>query len=236
MSPFLEVNLRLRLLWKQVIDGKAWPSTLGKPFRPHQYRDDYPTPALVFVGLNPSLTELELQTTGEKPINEGNMDAVLAGEPRHCHAEGALPESHYFADFGKFTHGTSLENRWLPVEMFAVRHTNQSAVVKALGIDREWPDFTLQQFAIFYDLLCALRPPVVVVLNALASRIISEQPWFRAGGQEERCSYADLAGRDTPVFLSGTIKYLDEDNKQHLIWHVRQAIEAVMSDGWEAPR
>lgn len=222
-------NSELRMLWKEVIDSGTWPEADIPKLWPLEYQTGISTPTLVFVGMNPAYAKREPR---EKPIT--NTDVLLdpKGRTELCE-DTRSPSSPYFRPFDWFVEKTSLPG-WTHLDIFAVRHTDQSAVKRALGLDGQWTDFAIRQFMIFKGLLEQIDPPVIVVPNAFASRILSNALEAGEMSPEHGCHFLKLNGRQIPAFLSGMLtgqRAMDVYSRDRLIY---QARKMIVSLGYEA--
>ena len=124
-------------------------------------------------------------------------------------------------------HDDSTSSQRTDVDIFAVRETNQSVVETALGLNGDWTDFAMKQWAVFMDLLEQLDPPAIVVPNAKASRILQDA--LKAGDMCEQslCHFLRLNGRDVPIFFAGMLSgqhAMDVYSKARLEYVVRKKL------------
>jgi hypothetical protein len=136
----------------------------------------------------------------------------------------------YFRQFYRF-HPTG---EWNHIDLFAIRHTSQSEVVAALRLNEDasfssW--FVGEQIELALSLMAELRPPAVVVVNALGSSIVKrylrkQNPDF-AMDDETGFYWSTINGRRAPFFFSGMLtgqRAIDNHSLERLIWHVRRAL------------
>lgn len=216
-------NEGIRLLWRDTIESDSWPDSLPRRW-PLQY-PEFHTPAVVFVGLNPSFTEREARSCGERPITDTAVLVSGGGREQLCDST-VVPRSAYYDHFTAFIDGTSISH-WAHLDLFAIRETNQWLVRTALGLDGVWTDFADRQFAIFRETLDLLHPPVIVVGNALASHILRSRLDLGQLCPENGCHFAQIGGRPTPIFFSGMLtgqRALDVHSRERLIWHVKKIL------------
>lgn len=219
------LNRQIRMLWKDTIDAGQWPSELQRVW-PLQYAP-IPTPSLLFVGLNPSYTLRDEAARQERPIDERNTSVLMETNDVEALCEdNVVAENPYFRPFEAFIKGTPVKH-WAHVDIFAVRETNQSVVETALGLNGDWTDFAMKQWAVFMDLLEQLDPPAIVVPNAKASRILKDV--LKAGDMCEQslCHFFRLNGRDVPIFFAGMLSgqhAMDVYSKARLEYVVRKKL------------
>lgn len=217
------------MLWKDTIDSGAWPeSDLYERLWPLQYPASIETPSLVFVGMNPAYTKRDDAKIQEKSIKDANLLLDADGRVKLC-KDTECPPSPYFCPFDSFIEGTGLP-RWVHLDMFAVKHTDQNAVKRALGMDGEWTDFAARQFDIFRKLLEQIDPPVIVVPNAYASRKMHEKFEVEKMSPEHGCHFLKLNNRRVPVFFSGMLtgqRAMDVYSRERLVYQVRNMIMSI---------
>ncbi len=134
----------------------------------------------------------------------------------------------YFRPLEKFDPGQPLNH----IDLLAVRHMKQVEVLTALQLDKPPSRFVYDQIRVCIDLLDALRPPCVVVINARAAHILTE---FRGGvdlsWDNERGHHWGVtrSGR-IPWFFSGMLSgagQIDAHSRKRLIWHVQRTLANI---------
>ena len=87
-------------------------------------------------------------------------------------------------------------------------------------------EFGSKQIDLSKRLIEMSKPRLIVVANALASRIIKEQ--FSAEFDDEKgCHYVELNGVDVPVFLCSMLtgqRAMDNFSYARLKWHIKKTI------------
>lgn len=123
---------------------------------------------------------------------------------------------------------------WQHLDLFFVRATEQNSlktvVVEKLprNVDAQLKlsNFGAEQFVLFERLLELHRPRMVVVLNALASRIYRQRRSHRISYDNKLGCYMDfISGRSVPVFFCGHLAYLDTFSRERLHWHIRHVLD-----------
>lgn len=227
------INQQLRMLWKEVIESDAWPNHENKlpKLWPLQYPTEIETPTLVFIGLNAAYTIRDQKATHEEEITDSRILLDPNGRSILCGGDTECPESPYFGAFNKFIEDTQLPS-WTSVDIFAVKHTDQSLVKQVLGLDDKWTDFANKQFQIFMELLAMIDPPVIVVPNAYASRKLHVKLNVSEMSPEYGCHFMPLNGRQVPIFFSSMLtgqRAMDVYSRERLIYQVRKMITSTLS-------
>lgn len=121
---------------------------------------------------------------------------------------------------------------WCHIDLFPAREKNQDALKTALTLDNRarWHRLAREWFEIGVELLAALQPRVVVVVNAFASDLLHDEAsrrwsleWNSAGGRHE----GTLPHGTVPFFFSGMLTgghALDRYSRQRLEWHIERAL------------
>jgi hypothetical protein len=240
------VNAALRELWREWLESTEWPSALLELW-PVQYPNMLKRIPL-FVGINPSYA------SRRDPFATlaGTSDLTLA-EPNERLIEGwqraiGIPDGKVYQYFAKFDDvvkglipgaaasnvGSSYRLNWNHIDVLAVRWAKQAELKGALGIDglgRFQSRFVRRQLEIAVSLLDALEPVAVVVVNALASRILKTNVdhlrWDEPSGCYRRASVPWIFGG----MLTGQ-RAMDNHSVERLAWHLRHACRS--SRGGEA--
>ncbi len=125
-------------------------------------------------------------------------------------------------------------SEWEHVDLFAVRDASQRSALDLLQPDGVLTELAEAQLAIFDDVLVALRPKVVVVINAMASAIFKKRAGTRCALNEQHGEHnVSLGAIPVPVFFSGMLtgrRALDVHSRERLVWHVRAAHRRSNSD------
>lgn len=226
-----EANRKIIEIWRSHISSNLWPESLPKLW-PLQYHPMEPG-KLLFVGLNPShnqndndLFSIKIEY-GAEPLSDLQAAVVLKRDEESMGLHGGKLHK-YFSLFSQF------DPEWNHIDLFAIRHTNQEDMVSALRLNEDIElssSFVREQIELTFALMEALRPPVVVVVNAFGSKIVKryltkQNPKF-ALDDETGFYWSTLNGRRVPFFFSGMLtgrRPLDTHSRERLIWHVRRAI------------
>ena len=127
------------------------------------------------------------------------------------------------------------------IDLFALRETNQKILIPYLEIkDVEVyahieSNFGKDQFKkVFLPLLNGLNPRVVVVINALASRIIRTHMKVELSKDLDRdygCHFVEVEGNQVPIFFSGMLSgqhALDKGSRERLLWQISKVLTMDM--------
>lgn len=229
-TPAGFANARLRSVWRRHRQGSDVESNTA--LWPLQY-PKLRTGRMLFVGLNPSLEEenvsvLRLNQTSELSNAEGAAQVVRIEEQ----ALGRTTAASY-PYYGLFDLFCDEANAWEHIDVFAVREKSQERLKSASGIKGDpglWTPFVREQIEICLELLCDLKPTVIVVVNAFASGILKRSLTGSHGLQFDEARghhVCNILGKQTPVFFSGMLtgsRALDTHSRKRLVWHVRRAL------------
>lgn len=228
-----EVNRKLREIWRAHLVSNAWPEAIPKLW-PLQYQPMEPS-KLLFVGLNPSHNQRDNQLLsiqvgkGIDPFSDEHANFILRRDEESMGLHGGRLHP-YFRQFSRF----DPTGEWNHIDLFAIRHTNQSEVAAALRLNEDAgfsSPFVRVQVELTRSLMAELHPPAVVVVNALGSTIVkrylNEQNPNFALDDETGFYWSSINGRRVPFFFSGMLtgqRAIDNHSLERLIWHVRRAL------------
>lgn len=197
---------------------------------------------LLFIGLNPSHNQndnslLSIQYAPEVlPLSDQQATVVLKRDEQGMGLHGGRLHP-YFRQFSRF----DPTGAWNHIDLFAIRHTNQSEVVNALGLNAVSglsSSFVREQLDLAYALMEALLPPAVVIVNAFGSTIVKRDLTQRtpnfAMDNETGFYWVTLNDRRVPFFFSGMLtgqRAIDNHSLERLIWHVRHALTYQSANG-----
>ena len=137
-----------------------------------------------------------------------------------------------FEEFAVYALGEEKSRDWEHVDLFFHRRTSQEALTGAL-LDRseKLTDFGARQIQLSKRLISEVNPKIIVVPNALASRLFAIE--FNAYFREPYGHHlARINQRETPVFLGGMLTgqhAMDTFSCQRLKWHVKKAWQYLQS-------
>lgn len=234
------INQRLLALWSQPDAMMGMPSKRTPLIYPSMAKG-----ALLFVGLNPSYTvEGETFVVGGKEYSydehfrwdeKTNKGEFLENELKRLQSRETKYSAPYFKPLAQIAEycGLPFEH----IDLFAVQETNQGNIRKWLAFEdvsgNGWTvsPFAQQQIDIAFDLMTMLEPKLVIVVNALASKLFFNE--FKRQGlpmvfDDSLGSYrATLKDRTVPAFFSGMLtgqRALDTFSRERLAWHAKHSI------------
>lgn len=228
-----DLNLEIRMLWKNTIESGKWPDNLDK-FWPHQHPENIEAHSLIFIGINPAYTKADEQKMGEREISENDTADLLDKNARSKYCKDMNPaETSYGSCFDEFYNGTRYVEKKEHLDLFCMKSTNQYNVKDAIRLNNTYTEFARKQIDIFMKLLNRIEPAIIIVPNACASGIFIEQ--FKAFNlsselpEEDGSQTIILNGREVPVF-SGMLTgqhAMDRYSRQRLIDQVRNKITSM---------
>lgn len=191
--------------------------------------------SLLFVGLNPSYTrewERKLRDVAPSGIdpssffhwrNRRQFDFALA---RHFER---YSRENYKRFFGKLAQlAAEVDMPWEHIDLFFLRKTKQNDLKQIVGLEGNNfspNEFGRDQLKLSTLLIEIAKPKIIVVANAMASKILAHRfkPRFNS---EYGYHLLKLCGRDVPIFFSSMLtggRALDVFSYERLKWHILQA-------------
>jgi hypothetical protein len=225
-----DINQAIFALWKQHV-SENMNALVPLVYSPLQ------ADSLLYIGLNPSFSANMLKML--KAIapfgidtatfflwrNHEQFDFHIAQDfERNVRANYRI----YFKKLHDLA--TELQLPWEHVDLFFFRETKQTNLKTLLGIEKQNAKLTAfgkQQLVLATQLIERARPRIIVVANALASRLFTEiypMKFDQAVGYYR----TQIAGRDVPTFFSSPLtggRALDNFSFERLKWHISKAKE-----------
>ena len=222
-------NLKLRELWQSTISAGNWPVGIPQLW-PLQYHT-MTSGDLAFIGLNPSHNAADnslLAVRGADDLSNPSRCAEVLRRDETAMGLHGDAIYRYFRPLEQFDPGRQFNH----VDLLALRHMKQNDVLRALRLDKAPVQFVLEQMRICVDLVDALCPPCVVVVNARASRILME---FHDGldlswDEDQGHHWGITPSGRRPWFFSGMLSsagQIDAHSRRRLIWHVRRTLTKI---------
>lgn len=202
-----EFNQKIRNLW----ENKDYKD-LAKGI-PLQFPEFNENPDILFIGINPSHRK--------KSKELRNYSESLEDEKKAKNNK----RDQYFKLFYEFT------NNWEHIDLFFIR--GDQGELKKHVVEREEKEkikineFGEEQLKISFSMIDEINPKVIVVNNALASKIIKNK-FSIPNKVDEDTGYNILKG--IPIFFSGMLsgrRALDKGSFSRLIWHVKKTLNFV---------
>lgn len=145
----------------------------------------------------------------------------------------------YYNKFKVIAERIGLDLPWDHIDLFFLRETKQDKLRTAVFENPKTDSLELNacgraQLGIALDLLKCLEPKVIVVANALASRIIGNEFAKNGSGYDLKfhscCGYHTirLNNKRVPIFFSSMLsgqRALDLCSLERLIWHIQLALK-----------
>ncbi|OGC21643.1 hypothetical protein A2291_06000 [candidate division WOR-1 bacterium RIFOXYB2_FULL_42_35] len=223
-----EINEEIIAIWDEHFSGDE---KIMAPLL-YQATDKH---TILFVGFNPSLNLSELKSLSGinntkdfflwKNFSKEKIDTFISIEQKAIQSYGRY--------FNKIEHiAKATKNKWQHIDLFPIRNTKQRETLKYVFADNKkliLNDFAKKCLRVFEKLTAKCSPKMIIVINALSSRII--QKHFADKINSKR--YDDL-GYDLitinndciPIIFSGMIsgqRALDNDSLKRLIWITKKA-------------
>jgi hypothetical protein len=192
--------------------------------------------AILFIGLNPSFNLQGFRSIlKDSPYSHINPEdfyhlrnrAKFKLEIAQDIEQLAKNKYPYFAKFKEIAKYTKMD--WEHVDLFFYRQTRQSNFKKMVYSGMDLNEFGRSQLQLSRELISVARPKVIVVANALASKVFSKE--YNAQFSEEYGYHIIiLNGQVIPVLLGSMFtgqRAMDVYSYQRLRWHIKQAITHI---------
>lgn len=187
--------------------------------------------ALLFIGLNPSFDEKELKrilkgTEYEYILSDlhGYFDVknfTTEKIKELVKIDQQLSRKHnYFSEFKKFSEELNIE--WEHIDLLFMRETTQKEVEKLLKTKRDF-DFIERQIELTVKIINKVKPKIIVIANAFASKILKEKLNLKFYKNIGTYLYESERFK-IPVFLSSMLtgrRALDIGSRERLKWHLK---------------
>lgn len=194
---------------------------------------------LLFIGINPSLSDksfnkmskeegIDLTKDDLEYPNKENEDKIIE---KAIELERKWKQKIDY--FGKFKRiGESIGVPWDHLDLFFYRETSQNDFRKVINFKEknnkiEMNDFGIAQLNLSIKTIKKCEPKVIVVANALASKILQKYMDISDSSfQEEGFHRVDVNGNKIPIFFSGMLtgqRALDLGSLERLAWHIKKA-------------
>jgi len=235
----MKINEYVLKLWKCYHDHKKRNFKIYTKLMPLLY-PPLSKGCLLFIGINPSFKVSYMQ----KMANHVNETEDLFNFIRYNECENkdrliekiidcekyARSDYIYFRKFKEIGEEVCLD--WEHLDLFFVRTKNQKEFENICIENRnqmELSPFAQEQVDISFKAIKAIKPKIIVVANALASKIIIAQDKFEIcsqGFNDYGYDKIKIDRRKVPIFFSGMINgqhALDNGSRNRLVWHIKEA-------------
>jgi hypothetical protein len=219
MESVNHINQAVIDLWK-----KFTPSDDRPPLLYPRIQQD----GILFIGCNPAwLEKMKVTSFNELSKNPSLIDFMIHEE------EEIRLKYPYFKPCRDIA--DSLGINWAHIDWFFTRETSQQKAEDSFLVEpAQWVEpvklfpFAQAQVDLASELIDSCAPRVVVVINALASKIARTVFRLHSKSLDEGGFYrADIGGRKVPVILSGMLtgqRALDQGSRERLYWLIEQAL------------
>ncbi len=189
---------------------------------------------ILFVGANPAWIEGgTVKTFSELLEDRVAVDALIAEE------RDVRETYRYFAPCRKIAEENKI--RWDHVDWFFIRETNQNALERqVLKKPANWDSpveltpFGKGQIKLAKKLMTACKPKIIVVINALASKVARTVLELHDALIDNDGLYSvEISGKSTPVIFSGMLtgqRALDKGSFERLRWHINKTLSKRSSE------
>lgn len=197
---------------------------------------------LLFIGLNPSFSpkgsrRIFANTKYEswdlpKFFQWKNMEGEeLSSYIKECiDIDGISREKYsYHKIFVAIAKELGREKKFEHIDLFFFREEDQKKAIPLIYPKEKLTPFAKDQLQISLGLIDCINPELILVANALASRIILGQLEKELNWEESLGTYTLLVkGKKVPIFFSGMLggqRPMDKGSLKRLKWHMKYALE-----------
>jgi len=229
------VNKKYISLWKEFFQKsdltKHWPILYG----------NFASNPLLFVGINPSSSEIKTEEMKKMIVWEDTdpteeKKKIIQRQHLEAIGRGKSDPYAYFRPIIDIAETVGYGDKWEHIDLFVVREKNQKIFSEKLGVSLNDKDvnseFGQKQIEIAFDIMKEIKPVAIVVVNALACKIIRNYPKFPhiSNKEFEKHGYHHVIYNNTktPIFFSGMLsgqRALDNGSKERLKWHIKMALK-----------
>ena len=228
-----DINQKLMDLWEET----PIEYTCGRmPY----FQDEREKGQVIFMGLNPSFSiggyKSCLEDTVFRDIDLSEFYSFPASDNFNIETaleiERKTKENYvYFTPFKDIMSGIDIG--WQSMDFFYLRETSQKILRdKIFQTAENLNGFGLSQMKITKDLLEQVEPKMIVVVNALGSRLFKKS--FQAEFDDTHgCYFTQLGDKSVPTFLTSMLsgqRALDTFSKERLRWHIRKMLREFIDE------
>jgi len=224
------INNKILDIWREELPKEKNP--LAPLFFPNFEKN-----CILFIGLNPSFNKNWLRNNPKlKGLSLTDFRWVKNKTPKIeklLEFEKVAKKNYpYFNRFNEIAKDSKID--WEHIDLFFYRKTSQNNL-KPLVIKEEkdklvkLTTFGQAQFNLCSKMIKKIRPQVIVVVNALASKIIKSELKDKISAlNEHKGSHTiKVNNKAVPIFFSGMLsgqRSLDNGSYERLSWHIRQVL------------
>lgn len=214
-----EINRDIITLWKEQF-GSAHPPPKWPMIAPEPVQNE-----LTVVGCNPALP-----TSAYYNVPTFNPALVTDQQVQELAALEFRARKTYRTFYGPSKRladeiGLLMEH----VDLFFYRETDQKNLLKlVINGDDSLNAFGQRQVDLAVRLITLSKPKIILVANAFAARLFKSH-FDLTALDDEGVYWVNLAGQETPVFLSGMLSggHLDNHARERLVWHMKRTLQRI---------
>lgn len=204
---------KIDALWREELDGLH--EGLGKEIAKRGYavETDLPHDDVLFIGMNPAF-----DVKKDKP----GVNIYNVADKQNDYFEAIVKFCDYPLEYDNPSHH----------DLLFVRHTTQKEVLSLFN-EASYNAFLGKQLDISADIIRALAPKLIVVLNAGARGLFESR--FEA---DKECEYDESLGayrfivnKSTPVLFASMLsgqRPLDRGSRRSLQWHIQHILSNLL--------
>jgi len=171
-------------------------------------------------------------------LNKKNKKLIIKLEKK------AIEKYSYYKKFGKISEYVN-ELPWQHIDLFFIRATKQEDLKQKISKNGkstnnkevELNDFALEQLRIVNEMIEIINPKVIIVVNALASKIIlQESNIFKISKEEvfekKGYDYLEINNKKIPILFSSMLtgqRALDNHSFRTLKWQIKRILKGKIS-------
>ncbi|MFX0086187.1 MAG: hypothetical protein ACFFAU_10945 [Candidatus Hodarchaeota archaeon] len=236
------INEKILNLWKEFSGEQQLPTKLF-PLLYNKFKHNQ----LLFIGLNPSFKASVMKSLGiESGIltDEDDVEAIYRWNNKSIDQSKvemiikldsyAVIHHDYYKVLHKIASKLKPQLEMQAIDLFVIRQTKQKEVEEYIKISEDRiisiHPFFKSQIEITFELIQELKPQIIVVVNAFASKIIQVlwQSLISDFSQQTGYQLFKLSfEKRIPIFFSGMLsgqRALDLGSRERLVWHIQQSL------------
>lgn len=222
---------RILDLWEKEFTDKKVATNEEIPKLPIIYDLSKIKECILFIGINPSDSDKKFGEISKgtifvdrnklnwknKKIAKKNTDEILKMEKQAYEIYDYYKKSQKIAkDIGLL---------WGHIDLFFYRGKNQKLLKEKIYFNEDLNDFGREQLEIAIDMIDLIKPKVIVVANAEASKILKNKFSLNENNLDEDKGIHFYKGR-IPIFFSSIFSggRLDNGSFERLKWHIKMIV------------
>ncbi len=237
-----DINEKILNLWKEFSEKQQLPTKLF-PLLYNKFKYNQ----LLFIGLNPSFKAEVMKSLGiesEILTDEDDVEAVYRWNNSPTDLSKiemiinldsyAILHHDYYKVLHKIAANLKPQLEMQAIDLLDIRQTKQKEIEKNIKISEDRiisiDPFFQRQIEISFELIQKIKPRIIVVVNAFASRIINAlwQSSISDFSHQTGYQYFKLSlEKKIPIFFSGMLtgqRALDVGSRKRFVWHIQQSL------------